>query len=62
MATPRAYRSYDEFEREEIRPGMRIGWSVDELDEPNPHAELDFDFDPYEAALDAAENEEDEDE
>ncbi len=61
MASPRAYRSFEDFEREEIRPGFRIGWSTDAL-EASRMEELDFDVDPFEAALDAAEYEEDEDE
>jgi hypothetical protein len=61
MSRPRAYGSYADFEREEIRPGMRIGWSVDEIEETSAEAELDFDFDPFEAALDAAEAEDAED-
>lgn len=61
MSTPRAYRSFADFQREEIRPGMRAGWTLDELEEPALGAELDFDADPFEAMLDAAE-EEDEDE
>jgi hypothetical protein len=62
MATPRGYRSYAEFEREEIRPSMRIGWSVDEIEETSAEAELDFDVDPFEAQLDAYEEEEEEEE
>ena len=58
MASPRAYRSFADFEREEIRPSFRIGWSVDELEEPNMATELDFDVDPFEAALLQAEAEE----
>lgn len=50
MSAPRGYRSFADFEREEIRPEMRIGWSVDELDEPAVEQELDFDVDPFEAA------------
>ncbi len=61
MTAPRGYRSFADFEREEIRPDMRIGWSVDELDEP-AEQELDFDMDPFEAALYEAEEEEAEDE
>jgi len=57
MAVPRGYRSFADFEREEIRPEMRIGWSVDELDEGVDH-DLDFDMDPFEAALVEAESEE----
>ncbi len=26
------YRTYADFEREELRPGMRVGWSLDEVD------------------------------
>lgn len=60
MASPRAYRSFADFEREEIRPNLRIGWSVDELEEPSLASELDFDIDPFEAALREAEAEEEE--
>jgi hypothetical protein len=60
MARNRAYRSFADFEREEIRPGLRIGWSVDDLEESSQN-ELDFDVDPWEAALDAAEYEDDDD-
>ncbi len=48
----RGYRSFAEFERELIRPNMRAGWSADELEESDQ--ELDFDMDPFEAALSAA--------
>ena len=30
---PRSYRSIEEFEREEIRPGLRIGFNLDDLEE-----------------------------
>jgi hypothetical protein len=60
MASPRAYRSFADFERDEIRPSMRIGWSVDELEEPADLSDLDFDIDPFEAALREAEEEADE--
>lgn len=59
MASPRSYNSFADFQREQIRPEMRIGWSVDELEAPE--TELDFDADPFEAALWAAEQEERED-
>lgn len=55
MASPRGYRSFAEFEREALRPDMRIGWSVDDLEQPE--TELDFDADPFEAALFKAEQE-----
>jgi hypothetical protein len=64
MAFPKnsSYRTFADFERDEIRPAMRIGWSMnDELN--NPHdAEIDFDLDPWESALDKAEYEDDDDE
>ena len=57
MVAPRAFQSYAEFERELIRPGLRVGWSVDELEESD-HV-LDFDLDPFEKTLLAVENGED---
>ena len=53
MSRQRAYATFAEFEREEIRPAMRIGWTVDELEESSNH--VDFDADPFEAAMIAAE-------
>jgi hypothetical protein len=53
MVAPRAFQSYAEFERELIRPSLRVGWSVDELEESD-HV-LDFDLDPFEKSLLAAE-------
>jgi hypothetical protein len=44
------YRSFDEFERDEIRPSMRMGWSLDNINDPNS-IEMDFDEDPFERAL-----------
>ena len=52
----RSFRSFADFERELIRPSMRAGWSADELEE-SPVDDLDFDLDPFEAALQAAESE-----
>ena len=56
---PKGYRSFQDFQREEIRPEMRIGWTVDEIETTG--RELDFDMDPFEAALWAAESEESDD-
>jgi len=56
---PKGYTSFADFEREELRPEMRIGWSVDEIEATG--RELDFDLDPFEAALWAAENEDKDD-
>jgi hypothetical protein len=58
MSNPRGYRTFAEFHREALRPGMRAGWSIDELDMPE-RQELDFDLDPFEQALQDAENEDD---
>jgi len=55
------YRTFDDFTRDQIRPGLRAGWSLDNINEPIPE-EHDFDLDPFEAALRAAEYEADEDE
>ena len=41
---PSFYRSFEEFEREELRPGNRMGFSFDDLiEETNFDSELDFD-------------------
>lgn len=61
MALPKAYRSFADFEREEIRPNMKIGFSLNDIESPHD-ADIEFHLDPFEAALDAAEYEDDEDE
>ncbi|HET9953445.1 MAG TPA: transcriptional regulator [Polyangiaceae bacterium] len=53
---PKGYTNFADFEREHIRPEMRIGWSADDELE-NSGDGLDFDMDPFEAALWAAESE-----
>lgn len=48
------YRNFDEFERDEIRPGMRAGWSLENINDPSASemaGEMDFDEDPFERAL-----------
>ncbi len=32
MGASRFYSSFEEFARDEIRPGYRVGWSMDELE------------------------------
>jgi hypothetical protein len=59
MAAPKEYTSFADFNRDLIRPEMRIGWSTDEIE--NSGEQLDFDMDPFEAALWEAEQEEAED-
>jgi hypothetical protein len=45
MVPPRFYRSFAEFEREMIRPGYRVGQTVEDiLDDPGAF-EREFDFD-----------------
>jgi hypothetical protein len=58
MSVPRGYRSFADFEREELRPHMRIGWSVDEIEESMSEQELEFDADPFEKMWDEVEQEE----
>jgi len=31
MSAPRSYQNFAEFEREEIRPDQKCGWSIDDL-------------------------------
>jgi hypothetical protein len=31
MGAPKNYRSFAEFQREEIRPDQKLGWSIDDL-------------------------------
>lgn len=51
MSYPRGYKSFADFERDAIRPGMRVGWSMDEFEVPDGRQEHDFDLDPFEEAL-----------
>jgi hypothetical protein len=51
----KGYTTFADFQREEIRPSMRIGWTVDEIE--NSGETLDFDMDPFEAQLWKAERE-----
>ncbi len=60
MPNPNGYKTFADFQREALRPGMRAGWSIDELDMPERREELDFDLDPFEAALQEAEREDEE--
>jgi hypothetical protein len=49
MAPRAAYQTFADFQREEIRTNFKAGWSVDELE--HSETELDFDMDPFEAAM-----------
>jgi hypothetical protein len=66
---PKSYRTMEEFEREEIRPSFRIGFSIDDLEESSFEAEMafgteqqsEFELDSYESSDDEDEDDEDED-
>ncbi len=61
MASPnRGYQTFADFERDNLRQDMRIGFTTDELEETGE--ELDFDMDPFDAAWDAGEDDYEEDE
>jgi hypothetical protein len=51
----RRYQTFADFERELIKPTLRAGWTVDELEESGID-DLDFDLDPFESALQAVES------
>lgn len=56
MSSPKHYRSFAEFEREYLRPGRRVGQSVEDLLIDSPfQREFELDRDPW------AEEEEEED-
>lgn len=55
-ASPRSYRTIEEFEREEIRPSFRIGFSVDDLEESSFEAELNFELDREPAEIESDED------
>jgi hypothetical protein len=63
---PKSYRTMEEFEREEIRPSFRIGFSIDDLEESSFEAELAFGMErdsEFELdSQDSSDDEEDEDE
>jgi hypothetical protein len=42
MGLPRSYRTLEEFEREEIRPSFRIGFSLDDIEDSGFEGELCF--------------------
>ena len=60
-ALPRSYRNMEEFEREEIRPSFRIGFTMDDIEEGAFEGELNFDLDQDNFELEA-ESRQDEDE
>jgi hypothetical protein len=59
MASPKNYSTFADFERDLLRPDMRIGWSTSDEIESTGAQELDFDLDPFEAKLWQAEQDDD---
>ena len=51
-ALPRSYRTLEEFEREEIRPSFRIGFSIDDFEESAFEGELSFEGEAERESLD----------
>ena len=51
MSQPKAFQSFAEFEREIMRPNLRIGMTLEDMVEDQSFdAELDFDKDPFDRA------------
>jgi hypothetical protein len=58
--SPRNYQSLAEFEREEIRPSFRIGFSIDDFEETSFESENEVATQEFQ--LDAVDEQDDEDE
>jgi hypothetical protein len=58
--SPRNYRTMEEFEREEIRPSFKIGFSIDDFEETSFESETEVGFDEFQ--LDSVDEQDDEDE
>jgi hypothetical protein len=62
QSLPKNYRTMEEFEREEIRPSFRIGFSIDDLEESSFEAEMAFGAEQSEFELDSYDSSDDEEE
>ena len=61
--SPRNYQSLAEFEREEIRPSFRIGFSIDDFEETSFESENEVATQEFQLdAVDEQDEDEDEDE
>ena len=58
--SPMKYRTMEEFEREEIRPSFRIGFSIDDFEETSFEAESEVGFEEFQ--LDSVDEQDDEEE
>lgn len=48
MSQPKAFRTFADFEREIIRPGNRLGLTVEDMVDDNSfESEVDFEDDPF---------------
>jgi hypothetical protein len=60
MAVPKNYRTIEEFEREELRPQYKAGFSLDDLMQETMLHESDLLFDDQHDEYDADEDDDDE--
>jgi len=58
--SPRNYRTLEEFEREEIRPSFKIGFSIDDFEETSFEAEAEVGFEEFQ--LDSVDDDDEEEE
>ena len=58
---PRNYQNIEEFEREEIRPSFRIGFSIDDFEESSFEGEVSAAAERDEFRLDSLEADDEED-
>jgi hypothetical protein len=61
MSVPKNYRSIDEFEREELRPQFKVGFSLEDLMQETIFEGSDMLFDDTVDEYDPAEDDDDDD-
>jgi hypothetical protein len=61
MPVPKNYRTIEEFEREELRPQFKVGFSLDDLIQESSFEGSDMLFDDTVDEYDPAEKDDDED-
>jgi hypothetical protein len=60
--SPRNYRTLQDFEREEIRPSFKIGFSIDDFEETSFEAETEVGFEEFQLdSVDEADDDEEDD-
>jgi hypothetical protein len=53
MPPPRVFKDFAEFERDYLRPALRVGQSIEDLvDDDTFECELELDRDPFDEVLD----------